>query len=368
MSFPTETEATPVSKAKPSVATESEHFVEIVSKPSEIKALELRAEQLRAANGAKNNPEFFLASLWDHWQPRVAVFKRDERVTGIVYAKERKVCGIPTGIIYVDSDMSSKVFSESDTRIEVLAEASRELLRGRRIRGLRVTLPVESPDLEGLRRYAARLGLEYEEGEATRHRLLHLPSTYDHFLENIGLKTRRHLRYYRRRSEADGHRYIEGLGVADFLRIGSELMSDGVVGTDLKMLRRAAAMVASTDDPLLVGLQAPDGAWLGALAGWLERGRAFVFLQVNSDRRHARYSPSSVLRSHLIEALIAKGVKELVFWGGMEGPLRRHSVPVANVYVYLDKPDLLWKMFRKVARLFSDTLLTWSPETGPEIG
>src|SRR5262249_5742577 len=158
--------------------------------------------------------------------------KQDQRVIGIVYAKERKLCGISTGIIYIDSGMSSKVFNEPGKPIEALVEASRKLLRSRRIRGLRVTLPVESADREALQQHAARLGLEYEEGEATRHRLLHLPSTYDLFLENIGLKTRRHLRYYRRRSEADGHRYREALEVADFFKIGSELMSDGVVGTD----------------------------------------------------------------------------------------------------------------------------------------
>ena len=133
-------------------------------------------------------------------------------------------------------------------------------------------------------------------------------------------------------------------------------MKEGIVGADPEMLQRAIRVLQTAHTPLLVGLRAKDGDWLSVLAGWQEGGRAFVFLQVNSDKRHGNYSPSVVLRSYLIEALIRQGMHELVFWGSLEGRLKPHTVPAPTVYLYIDKPDVIWRSVRGVVRRLSGKL------------
>jgi len=332
------------------------HSLEIVSCPRTIESIGSSGGNLIASNGAKSSPTFFIAYLWGHWKPKVVVFRRRNQVCAIVYGKERKLFGISTGIIYIDSGISSKVFARDRDFTPVLMEAIRELLRSRRIRGVRVTLPAESSDLVELRENAVRLGLDYDQTAAPRHRILPLCTTYESFLKSIGLKTRRHIRYYRRRYEADGHEYVENVSVADFLKAASDLMRDEIVGANQELVQRAAALSRLEEKPLLVGLRAADGKWLSVLAGWYEGGRAIVFQQANSDQRHSHYSLSSVLRSYLIESLIPRGITEIVFWGGVEGPLKRHSLPAPSTYVSLDKRDLVWKLFRGTLKQLSRVL------------
>ncbi len=325
---------------------DDEYSVEIVSEPSDIRNLASSVSHLTGSNGVRSNPEFFLATLWDHWEPRVVVIRRRGHTLGVVYAKVRKLFGVPTGLVYIDSGSSSSVFSRGAHTGNILTLACNALLRKAGVRGLRLTLLAGSPELHAVRADLACQRLDYDEDDLTRHRVLRLAPTYEAFLASIGLKTRRHIRYYRRRTETDSYTYVEGLTVDEFASAASKLMHEEVTGTNIDRAKRARAIAESATAPLLVGLRAPDGEWVSVLAGWREGGRAFVFWQVNSDKRHAHYSPSVVVRSYLIESLIASGVRELVFWGGLEGRLKPHTVPVSSVYLYLDKPDFVWRTIR----------------------
>ncbi len=64
-------------------------------------------------------------------------------------------------------------------------------------------------------------------------------------------------------------------------------------------------MLAVINEPILVGLQAPNGEWLSVAGGWCDDGRATLLFQMNNDREYHRDSVSQVLRSYLIEELIA---------------------------------------------------------------
>jgi hypothetical protein len=323
---------------------------ELLSRPADIKNLAQSTSGLIAENGASFNPDFFLASLWEHWAPRVVVIRQGSEITGIVCAKARKVLGIPTGIVYIDSGLSSSIFARNGGTVDVLIKACGTLLDRMWIRGLRLTVSADSCEAAAVRDHVLSWGLDCDETDVSRHRVLPLPATFDAFMSSIGLKTRRHIRYYRRRVEADGHAYVETLSLAEFEKAGADLIREDIVGADPDMLRRAVNVAATANTPLLAGLRAKNGDWLSLLAGWYEGDRAFVFLQINSDKRHANYSPSVVLRSYLIESLITKGTKELVFWGSLEGRLKPHTVPASTVYMYIDKSDLLWRTFRGIVR------------------
>jgi len=69
---------------------------------------------------------------------------------------------------------------------------------------------------------------------------------------------------------------------------------------------------------------------------WLCVGdRAFLCLQLN-DRTCARESISLVLRSYVIEQLIRRGIRELVFWKGTSAPLSFYTTPREEFMVYVD--------------------------------
>jgi hypothetical protein len=325
------------------------YSIEVLCCVRRIKALEPFVRDLVSVDGVTISPAFFIASLWDHWTPKVVVFRRDDQVCAIAYAKERKVAGIPTGIVYIDSGISSTIFTRNRDHVSILIKAIGALLSARRIRGVRLTLPAEHPLLLELRDRVGHFGLDYDETGAMRHRVLPLGSTFARFMKNIGAKTGATFAI----TGAGLKRmdiFMWNIYLSEFLNAASNLMRDEVVGADRNLLPRAGALIASAERPLLAGLRSKSGEWLSVLGGWHERGRAIVFMQLNSDKRHPQYSLSAVMRSYLIESLIDRGINELVFWGGLEGPLKPHTQPLAASYVFLDKRDVAWSIFRRIAK------------------
>jgi hypothetical protein len=98
----------------------------------------------------------------------------------------------------------------------------------------------------------------------------------------------------------------------------------------------------------MVGLKHRNGEWLSVAAGWRSSGRATMFIQLNNDREYGNASLSVVLRAHLIETLIRKGIPELVFWSGSAAPLSRYASPIPAIAVHLDTPAFGWRLFRSV--------------------
>ncbi len=189
------------------------------------------------------------------------------------------------------------------------------------------------------------------------HSVLRLPSSYEAFLENLGHRTRRNFRYYRQRSEAAQHCYADEVPLPEFQKIAFSLLKQGVVGANFDGIKRALSIFAAVDHPLLVGLRRQNGEWLSILGGWYESDRAVVFLQMNSDRKYGQFSLSLVMRAHLIEALIGKGVQNLVFWAGVGDPLSRYVKPVPAVAVYVDARNFAWRMLRQ----FVNSRRNWLP-------
>ena len=138
------------------------------------------------------------------------------------------------------------------------------------------------------------------------------------------------------------------MSFSEFQAAADELLKQNGVGSDVKGTARALNMFSLAANPLLVGIRAQDGRWLSILGGWYESRRVMAFFQINSDQENSKFSLSVVLRGYLIEALIARGERDLIFWAGAGGCLSRYVASLPTVAVYLDRKTVGWRGFRKL--------------------
>ncbi|HWF48074.1 MAG TPA: hypothetical protein VG168_13785 [Bryobacteraceae bacterium] len=320
----------------------------ILGSPNDIRSLSRDAADSFFARETSIDPEFFLASLSrNKWAPRVAVVRQAGKIAGIVYAKERLLAGIPTGMIFGDSTIATMTVAEPDCRRIVFHSAMTALLQRPHVRSLRLLVPPNGTELQSLRQYAS-MSFDVCHAPIDYHSVLELPSTYEGFLARLGSRTRRNFRYYREHSEAAGHAYVEDIPHSEFERIAYSLLKEGVIGAKQSGVSRALRMLAAVKRPWLVGLRSPGGEWLSIIGGWYDADRAVMFFQMNSDRKHAKLSLSLVARAHLIESLIGQGVRSLVFWAGVGDPLHRYVQPIPAVAVSVDAQTFSWRLFRRL--------------------
>ena len=297
-----------------------------------------------------SSPRFFVASVTPRtWIPWVLVIKQGDQIAGLVYLKERKIAGIPSGILYGDSTLGAMTISEPDRHRSVLEASLRFLLSSARIRGVRLAVRPDAAELEDIGQISRSLGTDYYSQHAVNHLVLDLPPSYEQFLESLGSRTRRNFRYYRRRFEGRGGEYVNQMTWSEFRHASFELLNKSVVGADAEGLHRAHRILCSVDRPILSGLRDKSGEWLAILGGWRDPDPV-LFVQMNDDRDCGSESLSAVLRSYWIENLILHGERTLLFWAGVGLPLSRSCRPLPTIRVYVDSSSQGWRAVRSLLK------------------
>jgi hypothetical protein len=175
------------------------------------------ARPLIPAGDSTLDPRFFLASTDERvWIPRVVVLRRGSAVAGMVYAKERKLGGFPTGLIYADATLQKMVVSAPEDRKGIFRAALAALIGVRGVRGVRILVPPGGFEFDVIQETASSIPMDVTWVNAENHSYLPLPCSYELFLNSLGPKTRRNFRYYRRRSEDSGHHYFDCLSLDTF--------------------------------------------------------------------------------------------------------------------------------------------------------
>jgi hypothetical protein len=303
------------------------------------------------------DPKFYLASVAPRsWIPKVVVITRVGEVAGVVYAKERKIAGIPTGLVFIDTALDTILTDNSLTREELVEKAVNRLFENRRIRGLRLFIPPDAAEHRAVQSVVASKSLEGCYADINHHAFLGLAATYPQFLQAFGKHSRRNFRYYRRGFEAAGGQYTGEMTFEEFRRAAVRLGSKHVVGANAEGLDRALNMLATVQRPLLTGLRL-NGEYISVLGGWHEPDKSTVFVQLNDDRDYPKMSLSVVLRAYLIEELIGQGVRKLLFWAGMGEPYLSQGEFVSTICASVDRSGLVW---RTVRRLVGKTI-SWAP-------
>ena len=331
--------------------------LEVLSRHSQVAALEQQAQRLLSTFPATAGPRFFLASVTrSHWTPRVVVVKSGQRIDGVVYLKERRLAGFPTGMLYGDSTLSTLVAAQPDRAEATLERALDFLLEKTSVRGLWIRVPPQGFERSTIERVAARHRAGLVCREDPYHLMLSLQCDYGAFLESLGYKARRNMRYYRRRYEAAGHLYVDRMDPPEFRRVALRLLDRSVIGAGREGVARALAMLAEADQPLLGGLRRSDGEWVAIIGGWHDGGLPVVFFQMNNERDYATDSLCVVLRGFFFETLIARGFRHVAFWAGVGGPLARVATPEPAVMAFLDAIPRRWRAIRGTCRLLAPYL------------
>ncbi len=335
--------------ARPDVA-EEKYSAEVLSSPEAVMALSNRAQLLLQGRESTCDPLFFLASIETAvWIPRVVAVEEGGHIVGILCAKERKFSGVPLGVIFADGSLGSMVVAEEHRREQILETAIRKLWGMPGVRSLRVFVPPDScEDVAFRRSFASDAGqtVDVRYSAVENHCVLDLPEEYEAFLNSLGKQSRRNFRYYRRRSERAGWKYVDRISPVEFREIALRLLAKDVIGADRSGLTRALNMLSCAARPIMIGLRSEDGEWVSILGGWYEYDRAVVFCQMNNEKDHPDSSLSIVLRGYLIEGLIRDGVPKLLFWAGIGPPLQRlcHFLPTTGAY--FDSRRIHWRLVR----------------------
>jgi hypothetical protein len=206
-------------------------------------------------------------------------------------------------------------------RLKVAAIASRVLLdRGAYVIMLSFRLGSGEADKESMEMFKfppsspSRMTAQWARREREIAGYLPLLENYDATLATIGQKTRRNLRYYRRRAESQlGCMLLPEvvISVEEFLAFNRECMypvADHVARWRLNTMKQLT-------EPVIMGLKDKDGRWLSLLGGRRNKDRTEILWQMNRDGLSS-FSLSTVMRSYCIEHEIERGMKRLYMEGG----------------------------------------------------
>jgi hypothetical protein len=266
-----------------------------------------------------------------------------DSLVGYVLLFEYRIASWNTGLFATgDSTGIGTVIAPVDIRGQVAALAASNILRNGHIvltcfrNGSRDIPGVAfSPDVPGL--WAAHV-------RPVQDRLC-LAGTYDVTLENLGKRTRTHLRYYRRKLQTEtgcvfipeAARHILDSELASLNKKSLEPIDQRVF--DLQF--RAAAQLQGG---YVCGLRAADGSWLSLAGGWRQGATSLLQWQMNTSGLR-KLSLSTAFRAYLIEHEISLGMTELCFHGGTS-----HSIGHAFEQDYA--VDLLLRRRGVLANLF----------------
>lgn len=303
------------------------------------------------------DPGVFLASASGGWRPKVVCVCGASEIVGILYAKERVLYGVPTGIVYADGSLGGFFLASAKCHSNALCIAIEALLDSPGVRGMRLRVLEGSREWHAVTHFADSKFLDVRStyvAEACRlwkhHAHLPLPDSYNGFLERLGSTTRHNFRYYRKRFESSGHKFVDALPLDELRAAMLALQPNSKFHARMPKARAEQHfnMVAASRRPLAIGLRHHQGEWMSVIGGWYRPDGAVLCFQYNNERDFGRDSLSTVLRSYLIELLIRKGLPQLVIWGGTKGPLSRYVTCAPTISVRLDVPTRSWRLTRRL--------------------
>lgn len=289
-------------------------------------------------------PDYFLPRVSDTRRPRVVVCYEQGQLVGVVYTEEMLFAGRATGWVLGGDRMGrGLVLAAPEREAEVIATAC-EYLLANGVHALRLwwrstgneILPVLQLQRPGLQVWC-------KSEIRPQGDWLHLEASYESFLNALGPHTRRNLRYYRRRAEEEGYRFIPELSLAAYESAVHSLNQHADSPETREHEQRDHRFFAQFRNqfgsqfgpPVLAGLAAPDGRLVSVLSGVRAGNHLHLLSQFNDESLHG-IGPSLVLRGYLIEHLIAQGVASIHFVNGTSGPLARFCDPVLMRTISID--------------------------------
>jgi hypothetical protein len=274
---------------------------------------------LTATENLKKTPYLaLLASRSD-----VDVFElRPEDLKGAALAYEYKVLGLPSRIFSTsDFNGSRTIVAPADVRPEISALICHYLIE----HGAQVVLISLAED-SGDKRQNIAIPSDKKYWWTTQTRevgaTIVLEKTFDATLAHLGKHTRRNLRYYRRKAEAelkcifagDLKNTLSRSQLAELNHASTHPVAD-------RVLERRYNTMKALDGGFCLGVMAPDGHWISLLGGRRHHGVSEIDWQMNRSGLD-KYYVGTVIRAYLIEHEIKIGTNRLFFEGGTPHSIR----------------------------------------------
>jgi hypothetical protein len=179
---------------------------------------------------------------------------------------------------------------------------------------------------------------------------LPLEKTFDATLAKIGQRTRRNLRYYRKRAEAElGCIFLPAVQIdkREFL----EFNRDCMYAVPAKAAGWRYDSLRDVSTPLFMGIKDREGRWLSLLGGRRHHAWTEILWQMNRDGLSS-YSLSLVMRSYFMEHEIAHGMTKLYMEGGIAHPMRFSFVNDKVTDLVVMRRSRLALLIPRLAKLF----------------
>ena len=290
---------------------------------------------------AKHKHPYLVLEL-DGSQDRATVQPADigpENLRSVVLMAEYRIFGLRTRAFVISDGAGMRtVVAPKERRGEVAVRALDAVMQC----GAHVALLSYVPGESEKRPIPYTRGRPAEWTERTRLVGAHLPlaSTLDATFAQLGKTTRTNLRYYRKRLEkAVPCEFIPDarslVTPAEYVALNQGSLNPF---SDVDFARRMDA-ARLLPGGFLCGLRTSQGKWLSLAGGWRQDTTTVLHFQANAAGLE-KMSLGTAMRSFLIEGEIARGTRELVFYGGTthsmhhafpEGPvrdlvIRRHTL------------------------------------------
>ena len=304
--------------------------------------------------------------------PVAAVVYHEAQPIGCLYAIEDCIRGTRSGMFSIgDRTGAGLVLAAPTDQRVVFQHGLRALLSLTRVHTIQINALHSTLGAGGLASVIADLSSHHAmsawHSRYTLPNRLQLPGSWTAFLATVGPDTRRNLRRYPTRAARSGIAFVPEIDAATFRCAFDALRPhatrwDRIDPCDTR---------ADAGRAIRVGLHSANEGWLSVLAGWHHEDRAFIATQMN-HAGHPQMSLSMVLRASLIQTLIERGVREVVFLDGCAGALQLSCIeePIdrARLDIHTAVADLsrmalsvLWP--RLASRVFRDepAPLRWRP-------
>ncbi len=288
-----------------------------------------------------------LAGLHQHCPLIVAIW-RGRRLKGILFGRQRRWFGF-SGVTHLDCGQGEYSWiSRDEESHNGFALALQTLLSARRVHSVSamMTVPLREPFLTVAK---ALPGVSVETSFCIGRSTLILRPSYEEYLRSLGPRTRETLRRYRRKAAAVRWRFEPALDASALDAAVHYLVDRQRTSRHSRAsLRELVASVAAQGQGTFCGLFTPEGEPISVVIGWREGATANLVAQLNHNgARYERANISTVMRSCLIEDLIARGVGELTVVAGCRGLFEQSCRPDPGQAVVLRKVGWTSRAYRQ---------------------
>lgn len=278
--------------------------------------------------------------------PVVVAVRQGGELAGIVFGMQRRVLGRPIGVVTLGQHCGDSFIVANQAHQSIVLSAALSCLASHRHIHTVRTWTRQCDVLAKAFEQVPGMILTREPPEDRE--LLRLGTSFETFLKQLGRRTRRNIRYYRRRAIQNGWQCMENLSAEEIETAVNQLAAHQRTSCfTYSRIKRLVKAVLLMPKPIVAGMRTEDGLWLSIVAGWRRGSHGYFVLQLNrGDREYDTASLSLVSRSHVLEWMMSRGVDRVWFAGGCVGPLRKYCERPQHEAVTLSKPG--WR-----ARIFS---------------